>query len=277
MYNLALIGNPVEHSKSPAIHQEFLKQYNLKGSYICIKATKEELLNKITALQTLGFQGCNITVPHKENTLELDIITQTSQAVDLIGATNTLIFSSTDNTIQADNTDYLGFWESINSQYQQNIKQACIIGAGGSARAVTMALLSFAPVKEILLYVQNRASSIDKAEKLIQDFAELAQERNCKLTITIELTQDTIKEINLLVNTSPIGMAHHSEGQTPIASQELDYIINKKCLVYDLVYTPEQTELLKLAQTKGLNIQNGKDMLYLQAKHSFMMWTETKL
>lgn len=274
MYNLALIGNPVEHSKSPAIHTEFLRQSNLKGAYICIQSTKEDLLNKITSLQTLGFRGCNITVPHKENILELDIITKASQAVSLIKATNTLIFNK-NNTITADNTDYLGFWESINKPEQKNIKKACIIGAGGSARAVTMALLSFAPVQEIIFYIQNRASSIDKAKRLIQDFQEFAQEKNCKLTIITEFN-NIIGDINLLVNTSPIGMAHHSEDQSPVTSQELGYINNTNCLVYDLVYTPEETELLKLAKNKNLTTQNGKNMLFLQAKHSFIMWTGAK-
>ena len=137
IYNLALLGYPVGHSLSPQIHQEFFRQTNLKGGYLCLKTESEQLAQNIHYLQELGFKGVNLTIPHKETGLKL--AHKTSSMASLIGAANTLVFQA-DKTIYAENTDWLGFLHSLPSDVKQNSQKAIILGAGGSARAVVAAL-----------------------------------------------------------------------------------------------------------------------------------------
>ena len=276
LYNFALIGDPVGHSLSPSIHAEFFKKSNLKGSYVCIQTDINKLKETLNCLITLGFTGANITVPHKQKILEF--VDFKSQEVELIGACNTLIFKN--NKIFAYNTDCSGFWNSINLKYKQNLKKVLIIGAGGSARAVTTAFAqNFQEFQEnnfeISFLVKNQESSKQKAQDLIQ----IVQKLNKNIISNIYTSQEIIAQesFDIIVNTSPVGMEGCFQGETPVSEINIKSQANKNCIFYDLVYKPEKTEFLRLASSYNFPCQNGLDMLINQAKLSFEIWTDINL
>ncbi|HEY9886235.1 MAG TPA: shikimate dehydrogenase, partial [Vampirovibrionales bacterium] len=245
IYNLALLGNPVEHSNSPEIHSQFLKATNRKGSYSLIKIETPELHDSIQRLRKLGFCGVNLTIPHKQEALK--VATQISQEAKLIGATNTLKFVD-NGEIFADNTDWLGFRDSIWTAKWENTKEATIVGVGGSARAVMLALLK-QDVENINLLIRETPSSFQNSEDLKN--MVVALEKRCKIKVELlnepEKVKLLIKNTDLLINTTPVGMHGISEGQSPISKGLIETIQNRNCLVYDLIYNPAETELLQLA------------------------------
>lgn len=268
IYNLALIGSPVTHSKSPQIHAQFFKDHNLKGSYSAIECSTDRLQETLLSLQQLGFRGTNVTIPHKENILKY--VTKITPETQSIGAANTIIFEPSGEII-ADNTDYLGFWHSLPIQTRENLSSAVILGSGGSAKAVITALIKFSSISHITIVTRN--PNTNKSQALLDNchIYNNTQQKNIVFFITDRL-KDLPTDNTIVINTTPIGMEHHSEGQIPF-NIELESFHNT-CYIYDLIYTPKETELIKKAYKQSLPNQNGEMMLYLQAKESFKIWTE---
>ena len=162
-----VIGSPISHSKSPQIHQHWLKTLGLPGYYIPMDVVADDLRNVLRTLPTMGFVGVNITIPHKEMVLDLaDLVTDRAT---LIGAANTLIFRK-DGKIHADNTDGYGFIENLRlgaPQWDPKSGPAAVLGAGGASRAVVASLLD-AGVPEVILTNRTRV----RAEKLADDFGK---------------------------------------------------------------------------------------------------------
>ncbi len=269
MYNFALIGDPVEHSRSPEIHLEFFKKSELKGGYICIQTPKHKIKDYIYALKDLSFKGVNITVPHKEAVLEL--ADKKSKEAQLIGAVNTLIFK--EDYIEAENTDYLGFSDSLDSEVKNKANKILLIGAGGSARAVMLALLKNPVSQEIFILTRDLDSSFLRASKLINDLKSFNINVEIKAFKQSEIENINFKDLDLVINSSPLGMLNCQENNSPLSEIEINKIKNKSCHFYDLIYNPSETAFLKLAKEKGFSIQNGELMLRLQAAHSFSLWT----
>ena len=160
-----VIGAPVAHSRSPILHGHWLKTYGIEGYYIPMEVSSADLEEVLRAMPRMGFVGVNVTIPHKE--LVMNIADLVTDRATLIGAANTLIFRK-DGKIHADNTDGYGFIENLKAgapDWNPAAGPATVIGAGGAARAVIVALLD-AGVPEILLTNRTRA----RAEKLQMDF-----------------------------------------------------------------------------------------------------------
>ena len=267
IFNFALLGTPVEHSLSPEIHAQFFRETGLKGGYICIPTESQNLLENIKNLQALGFKGVNITIPHKEKVLE--ITENYSKEVKLIGAANTLIFDN--SGIKAENTDWLGFLHSLPNNLAS--QKALLIGAGGSAKAIILALIK-KKFSEIIILIRNSESAKAGAENIKLAFAGF----NCTITACfINDLNISNSDFDLIINASPVGMSGFNENESPITESFIQNIINKNCYFYDLVYNPEQTAFLKLAQKHGFVGQNGHKMLFLQAGYSFKHWTKKDL
>jgi shikimate dehydrogenase len=268
IYNLALLGNPVEHSLSPQIHNKFFQKVGLKGGYLCIQTPSEKLLKSIRDLQDLGFRGANLTIPHKEDALEMaDWVSAEAQ---LIGATNTLIFES-NNVLRAENTDWIGFLESLPERVKINTKHAALLGAGGSAKAVLVALLKL-NVQKIYVLVRSAESSVAKAQGLYK----IVQQLKPKVQFYVDdlyNPKENYETLDLIINTTPVGMHGHSDGKCPVDKNFLQEITKANCHFYDLVYNPAQTPFLSLAEEFGFSFQNGYRMLELQAAHAFSLWT----
>ena len=251
----AVLGNPISHSKSPRMHNYWLKQNELNGYYIPIKVELADFEQTIRTLMKMGFSGVNVTIPHK--LLALNIADESSSIAQYIGAANTLTFTK-ENKIYADNTDAYGFINNIKSKYPNwNPKKgvSVVLGAGGASRAVIAALLSEGS-KQIM--VLNR--TIEKAEVLKKDYDN-------KITIeSWKNINEVLASSKNIINTTSLGM--NDETFIPINPEA----IPKKSLVSDLVYTPLETNLLKIAKNRGSKTVDGLGMLIHQGVPGFEAW-----
>ncbi|WP_431297776.1 shikimate dehydrogenase [Tabrizicola sp. BL-A-41-H6] len=250
-----VIGHPVAHSRSPALHGYWLRRYGLKGHYIPIDIAPNDLPDLIRTLPRLGFVGLNVTLPHKESILHIaDIITDRAA---LIGAANTLIFRK-DGKIHADNTDGSGFIANIRQNapnWQPGAGPAVVFGAGGAARAVVASLIEVG-VPEIRLANRTRA----RADALRSDFGAKV--------VVHEWTQAAAQlgDAATVINTTSLGMTGKPEFRVPLAT------LNPRALVTDLVYTPLKTQFLIEAEALGCTVVDGLGMLLHQAAPGFERW-----
>ncbi len=251
----AVIGSPVAHSRSPALHGYWLKRYGLKGFYIPMDVAQADLDSVLRTLPKMGFVGANVTIPHKEAILNIaDVITDRAA---LIGAANTLIFRK-DGKIQADNTDGAGFIANLRQnapQWVPSVGPAAVFGAGGAARAVLAALIEVG-VPEIRLANRTRA----RAEALRSDFG-------AKVHVYEWVQADAmIDGAAMVVNTTSLGMTGKPDLLLPLGS------LSPQAVVTDLVYTPLKTQFLIEAEERGATVVDGLGMLLHQAAPGFERW-----
>ncbi len=250
-----LIGSPVAHSKSPALHTYWLRRYGLQGHYIPMDIAHGDLAEALRMLPKLGFVGCNVTIPHKETVLKLaDIVTDRAA---LIGAANTLIFRK-DGKIHADNTDGSGFMANLRQyapHWVPSAAPAAVFGAGGGARAVIAALIEVG-VPEIRVANRTRA----RAEALRQDFG-------AKVVVTDWVqAANMLEDASLVVNTTSLGMVGKPEFRVPLDG------LNPRAVVTDLVYAPLRTAFLDEAAALGCHTVDGLGMLLHQGVPGFERW-----
>lgn len=250
-----VIGDPIAHSLSPRLHGHWLKRYGLKGHYVPLHVTHQNLADVLRILPDMGFVGVNITIPHKEFVLSL--ATHVSDRATLIGAANTLTFLG-NSQIQADNTDGIGFLSNI----RQNLPgwtaatgPALVLGAGGAAKAIVSALINDGAPK---VTVVNRTRL--RADALKDQFGARVE--------TQDWTRipDLVGDVALIVNTTSLGMA----GQSPLI---IDLSrLTPPTVVTDIVYKPLDTELLETARQMGCETVDGLGMLLHQAVPGFERW-----
>jgi len=249
-----VMGWPVDHSRSPALHGFWLKTYGIDGSYERLPVRPEDLHSALRGLLGKGFAGANLTVPHKETALGvLDDITPIAMR---IGAVNTVFVRG--GKLSGTNTDAYGFITNLNvgaPQWKAKASAAVVLGAGGAARAVCVALQD-AGVPEIRII--NR--TLARAEALARDLGGVCvaapwAERDARL-----------KDAALLVNTTTQGM----KGQEPL---DIDLKnLPTAAVVNDIVYVPLETALLKNARIRGNHAVDGLGMLLYQAQLGFEGW-----
>jgi len=250
-----VIGHPIAHSRSPALHGFWLRRYGVKGHYIPMDVAPADLETTLRHLPKIGFVGLNVTLPHKEAILKIaDVI---SDRAALIGAANTLIFRK-DGKIHADNTDGAGFVANLRQNAPHWVPAAgpaAVFGAGGAARAVVAALIEVG-VQEIRIANRSRP----RAEALRADFG-------AKLVV-----YDWVQAANMLegaatvINTTSLGMAGKPEFRVPLDAIEPGAVVN------DLVYNPLKTTFLAEAEQRGATIVDGLGMLLHQAAYGFERW-----
>lgn len=254
-----VIGSPIAHSRSPVLHQHWLKTNGIDGFYIPMDVSHDSLPEVIRTLPQMGFVGVNITIPHKEAVLDLaDLVTDRAA---LIGAANTLIFRK-DGIIHADNTDGYGFIENLRHgapEWQPKSGAAVVFGAGGAARAVIASLIEVG-VPEIRLSNRSR----NRADVLQKEFG-------AKIKVF-----DWVKAGNMLdgaktvVNTTSLGMVGNPEFRIPLDD------LSPNAVVTDLVYAPLDTPFLIKAREKGCTTVDGLGMLLYQAVPAFERWFGTR-
>ena len=250
-----VIGSPIVHSKSPALHGHWLKTLGLSGFYIPMDVSPDSLADVLQALPKAGFVGVNVTVPHKVAALELaDLVTDRAT---LIGAANTLIFRK-DGKIHADNTDGYGFIENLRQNapsWNPSAGPAAVLGEEGAARAVIASLLDVG-VPEILISNRTRI----RAEGLQHDFGH-----RLKVVDWVQ-AGNMLEDAATVVNTTSLGMMGKPELRVPLDG------LQKNALVTDLVYAPLQTRLLRVAHEMGCQTVDGLGMLLHQAVPGFERW-----
>ena len=247
-----VIGWPIEHSRSPLIHNYWIKQYQLDAEYGREAVKPEELPGFVRSLRERGYVGCNVTLPHKEAVFTL---TEPDDRAEAVGAANTLFYAG--DALRSTNTDVEGFLGNLDQAtpaWDRGLETAVVLGAGGGAKAVVFALLT-RDVRRI--YLVNRTPA--RAEILRKKFGAAVHLANWD-----ELT-GLLGGAGLLVNTTSLGMA----GQPPL---EINLRGPPSLVVSDIVYTPLETALLRLARDRGLRTADGLGMLLHQAVRGFQLW-----
>jgi shikimate dehydrogenase len=247
-----LIGWPAAHSRSPLIHHYWLRTLGIEGGYVIEAVPPDDLRDFVLRLSLRGFAGANVTIPHKENVLELSTPDERARA---IGAANTLWFA--DGELHSTNTDVEGFVNNLDACAKgwDKADDALVLGAGGSARAVVFGLIERG-IKRV--HLVNRTMA--RAEVLAEKFGDAV--RPAQWGQIAEL----MPRAKLLVNTTSLGM--HGQGGLEIDVGRLP----AEAVVADLVYVPLETELLKAAKARGLRTADGLGMLLHQAVRGFELW-----
>ncbi|PWC30886.1 shikimate dehydrogenase [Roseomonas aestuarii] len=245
-----VLGWPASHSRSPRLHGHWLRQHGIDGTYIPLQVRPEDFAQAVRALVSLGFQGANVTIPHKEAAFALcDSVAESARRA---GAVNTLVFR--EGRIEGSNTDGYGFLESVREQapgWRAADGPAVLLGAGGAARAIAAALLD-AGCPRLTLVNRNRARAEALAGALGGPVAVAEA--------------PPLEGAALLVNSTSLGMA----GQPPL---EIDLApLPAHAVVADAVYVPLETPLLAAARARGLRGVDGLGMLLHQARPGFAAW-----
>lgn len=246
-----VMGWPIAHSLSPRLHGFWLQHHRVNGQYLPLAVSPRQLGEAVRGLPALGFRGANVTIPHKETLIPfLDALGETAQR---IGAVNTII-TRADGSLYGDSTDGYGFITALTEEaplWKKDV--AVVLGAGGAARAVVDALHQ-AGVKEIRLLNRTKSRADAVAAQLgvgtVYAWGDLS----------------ALEGASLLVNTTSLGMKGH-----PPLELALD-ALPPSAVVFDLIYNPQQTDLLKAAQARGLVALNGLGMLLHQAAPGFKAW-----
>ena len=259
----ALIGYPLGHSLSSFIHEAGFKSLGLKASYEILETPPETLVDRVKFFKSQGYRGFNVTIPLKlPITMFLDSV---DASADIVNAVNTVVIDPQTREMRGYNTDVLGFRNAIPEDVTLCGKVAGVLGTGGAARAAITDLAQ-AQMKEIKLFTRNVPNSLELVNYLRKTFPNV--EFN---TYQIERIRD-LSDIDLLVNTTPIGMLGRAADFTPVEENELR-TLKQGAVVYDVIYNPKKTILLKLAQKYGYRTINGVDMFIHQALAAEQIWT----
>ncbi len=257
MDKYGVIGYPLAHSISPNIHNMAFSGLNIDASYTKIEIPTDSLKHKILQLKTEKWSGFNVTIPFKEKII--DFLDEIDPISEKIGAINTI--KIVNNKWIGYNTDYIGFIRPLQSEIQ-HLKSALVIGAGGAAKAVVYSLIEKTTISTIFIINRTRI----RAEQLA---AEIEYSRRINLNvIPLSETGNVAQSIELIVNATNVGMGMLAD-ETPINIP----IKASNSIVYDLIYNPKKTKLLRLAELNGHKIINGLPMLVFQAEESFKIWT----
>ena len=249
---VCVIAWPAGHSRSPLIHNYWIKQHKLNAEYRREAVPPEKFADFVSNLRANGYIGANISVPHKEVALKL---TEPDDRARAVGAANALWYD--DDRLRSTNTDVEGFLanlDAVTPGWDRGLSTAVLLGAGGGARAVIFALLA----REVgRVYVINRTAA--RAKALQKKFGNRIQ------VASWEETTGLLGGAGLLVNTTTLGMV----GQPPL---DLNLRCPPSLVVADLVYDPLVTGLLALARARGLRTADGLGMLLHQAVRGFQLW-----
>jgi shikimate dehydrogenase len=260
MIKLGLIGYPVSHSLSPKIQNAALEACGLDGDYSLYPIHPDDhqgLKDLLARVRSGEFTGFNVTIPHKQNVIPLlDELTPTAKS---IGAVNVIYLRN--EKLIGDNTDAPGFLADlkkfIGNQESGVGKLALVLGAGGSARSVVYAL-------------QKDNWKVTIAARRMEQACELADQFDGANAIELNLQTFQLSNLQLMVNTTPLGMTLNVD-QSPLPENA---VLSSRTMIYDLVYNPRETKLVRDARAQGLHATTGLGMLIEQAALGFQLWTE---
>ena len=250
-----VMGWPVAHSRSPVIHNHWIRQYGLDGAYGLFPVQPSQLETAIRGLKALGLAGCNITIPHKVEAMRyMDWVEPLALRM---GAINTIVVQA-DGALHGFNNDGYGYLQSLREaqpNWRADAGPAVVLGAGGAARAIVVSLID-AGATEIRILNRTR----HKADELAQEFGQVVTAFDWKER------SEALHNAALLVNTTNQGM--HGENALEIDLAQLP----TSALVSDAIYIPLETPLLAAARQRGNTTVNGLGMLLHQARPAFNAW-----
>jgi shikimate dehydrogenase len=259
---LCIIGHPISHTMSPLMHNIALNDLNLDYVYVAFDVTPKNLRHALNGIRALNIRGMNVTIPHKETILSyLDSIDPIAQK---IGAVNTIKLE--DGRIYGKNTDAEGFIRAIeDANIDISEMDVLLLGSGGAAKAVSYALIQKISKLTILNRTKPKATELAnklKKESEIPIFAKKLEETTIN---------DEIQNVDLVVNATPVGM-YPSQQESILSSN----MLHQDLIVFDLIYNPLETKLIKDARKVGCKTINGLDMLISQGALAFEWWTDKK-
>lgn len=263
-YKAGLIGYPIKHSISAYIHEAGFKSLGIDGTYERLETQPEFLIDRLKYLRNNDYTGFNITIPLKvPMKLFLDSYDKTA---DISGCVNTVKIGA-DKSFMGYNTDIYGFKKSIPDDIQREIRgeSACIIGTGGASRAVCIGLCELG-IKQISFYSRNIINSSEMVNYFRRTFPEV------NFNLFQKSSTGELLNSKIIVNASPVGMLGHSADESsvkPVLLQQID----KSTIIYDVIYNPYKTILIKKAEELGMRTISGLDMLVYQAVKAEEIWT----
>lgn len=251
-----VVGHPLGHTLSPVMHTSALEYHDINASYTAVDVRPDELSGFIAWTNNENFRGCNITIPYKEQLL--NAVDELDSSVRGIQAINTISKSYSDGFLTGSNTDIYGFSQPL-KKHEDFVEgtRAIVFGTGGASKAVLIALEDFG-LEEIVLVSRNPGRIQKPKSNLIYHIAGYNQ------------WQAFADEASIFVNTTPLGMGVF-KSKSIIDEPDISLVENKIC--YDLIYNPDKTVFLKMAEDAGATTINGLDMLIHQGSRSFEIWT----
>lgn len=252
----AVIGDPIEHSLSPFMHNSWFSHHGIDATYIPLHVKAEMLEQSVESMKLLGIDGFNVTIPHKEKILPF--LDELDEMAEKMGAVNTVVRLQ-NGKLKGYNTDGLGFVRSLEEAIGQTHRQdaVLVIGAGGAARGISFALEATG-YKNITIC--NR--TVEKAEAICQ---ELSQEVK---SLSLEQASNLLENYTIIIQTTPAGLKNGSF-ELPFSIKKL----NSKAIVADIVYNPIMTPLLQAASEQGATVVSGLGMFVHQGALAFSYWT----
>ena len=264
MYKFGLIGYPLSHSMSAIIHKAAMEDLGIEGSYEILETPPEDLVTRIKYLKTNGYNGFNVTIPHKvPMVMFLDSF---DEKANLARSVNTVKIDRNKKLVGY-NTDIYGFKNAIPKDEQIKLKNSkvAILGLGGACRGAIVALNELG-VKNINFYVRNIINTTDTVNFLRENFPNINFE-----VFQMSSARD-FSDIQMLVNATPVGMKNHSADMMPVDKTALS-TLDKSAIVYDIIYNPIKTNLILTAKELGYKTVTGVDMFIYQAQKAFEIWT----
>lgn len=254
---VGLIGHPVEHSFSPPMHNAAFEALGMDYAYVAFDVNPNNLKSAIEGAGALNIKGFNVTIPHKIEVMQY--LDELDDVAELIGAVNTIDFKN----LKGYNTDGIGAIRAIEEVSSVKNKDVVLAGAGGASRAISFYLAKFGANSITIL---NR--NVDKAKSLASDISDSGLISEVK-SDSISNISDYLNDSDILVDTTPLGMHPHVDDE-PIATAE---DMHDDLVVFDAVYNPNETVLLKEAIKAGAKPVYGIKMLLYQGVESFKIWT----
>lgn len=259
---LGIIGYPLTHTMSPYLHNYLFEKKNLNLRYFPFEVKPEHLERAIDGIRALGIKGLNVTVPYKQKVIPY--LDRVSKEAKQIGAVNTIENKS--GVLKGYNTDVLGFSRTLKEEKVEiEDTKAIVLGAGGAARAVLYSLIEN-DIHQIAIYNRTLANARVLARELSEKL-EFAKFKCHQLNENHKLRKD-LEDTKLLVNTTPVGM-YPATNKSPLES---DVQLNENLVVFDLIYNPPKTKLLKRAEKLCAKTINGLDMLIYQGIEALNIW-----
>jgi len=259
-----IIGDPIGHSMSPAIHNAAFKETGIDYLYVPFRVKKEGLSKAIEGMRALNIRGLSVTIPHKVAVIpfldELDPLAQR------IGAVNTIV--NDDGVLRGYNTDATGFLQTLLERgVEPEGKNMVILGAGGASRAISFILAE----RGAYLVILNRLLELDWAEGLASRISQIFTKEVEALELNEENLAKVLEKADIVVNATSVGMSPNID-ETPIPAK----LLKPGLIVFDIVYNPIKTRLLREAEATGAKTIGGLDMLVWQGVLAFELWTGMK-
>ena len=257
-----VIGDPIEHSLSPAMHNAVFEKLDKNCTYVAFNIRPEGLQDAIKGMQSMGIAGINVTIPHKINVI--DFLDELSEEARIIGAVNTI---KTGEKLVGHNTDGMGALMALkNRGADPKGKDVLLLGSGGAARAIAVTLALRGDVSTLTIL----GVAEDELKKLVEDISENTKINPTGKLLADNTMQDALSKTDILIHATPVGM--HPKTDDTLVTADL---MNTKLKLMDIVYTPLETKLMREAKKAGLQtIIGGLDMFVNQGAEAERIWLD---